>query len=272
VNAIQVHWSWLLGFARLRRLELGRSVSIDLSDLSRQGLARQLAAAAAVVTSPAGRLGPETASPADGAGRSSGAEAAAGAAAEGAAERRAAATVVAALPPLEHLALDQLELDSAGWWALADGQLLGGALTSLQLWRCGAPPEGLAPQPHPAGMAAARGVAGQPFRALRKLHLGAGDETEAALKLASALSRLEDLSLDTATRAVYRSGDLPRLSALTRLTRLVMTAPCGMTLKDGSCVEPLAATEELSLLKAQLPLLQFYKGPIPECDAATGQG
>jgi hypothetical protein len=154
MNAIQVHWSWLLGFPRLRRLELGRGASIDLAELTRQGLGEELAAAAAAVTSSGSRLGPRTPGLADRAFRSSGAEVAALAAADGAAEGRAATTkAAAALPPLEHLALDQAELDCASWRALADSQLLGRTLTSLHLWRCGAPPVGCVPQSYPPGPA-----------------------------------------------------------------------------------------------------------------------
>jgi hypothetical protein len=109
-----------------------------------------------------------------------------------------------------------------------------------------------------------------------KLDLGTGDETEAALKLVSALPRLEDLSLHTAGDAAFVSNDLQRLSALTRLTRLVMAPPYRTTLRDGRCVEPdihgpPAATDELSLLRAQLPLLQSYTGPVPRGGGTAAQ-
>ncbi len=148
------------------------------------------------------------------------------------------------LPPLEHLELDQAELDASGCAALAGGGLLGARLTSLVLSRCRLPARDELLRLGAAGvggdddggtaaggpLSAARAEQRQqlvrrnpPFHALRQLTLGVS-EPDASLTAVAALTGLRDLTLlhlRTGERG-FAAGAARRLAALTGLTRLVM--------------------------------------------------
>lgn len=188
------------------------------------------------------------------------------------------------LPPLEHLALSQPRLGAAGWCALADGALLGAKLTSLELWRCGAPPPGLLRQLRARSSSssctsslggAAPGGFG-PFPALVRLHLGTSGDPSDAVEAAAQLIHLRCLSLHhagSAARRGFGADDPGRLMALTELTRLVMMPVyTGYHVRWSLSQEPRVPwTPEEAALLAALPRLAFYDGPIPGCDPVRGQ-
>jgi len=214
------------------------------------------------------------------------------------------------LPPLQHLELNQAELDDYGWPALAGAGLLGQHLTSLVLSRCGLPARdtllqlgsagletdsgrgggggGGAPSSSLAGAAAAAAAAGArlqlpsaglsnrpPFPALRDLTVGVSAPEE-TLPAVAALTRLRDLALfhlRTGQRA-FSGGAAQQLSALTRLTRLVLLpaqAPVELRWSregdgDGGGAEAGAAGdgEEYNRREPRrlFPLIERYSGPL----------
>lgn len=192
-SAIELPPDWLLRLPHLRRLVCGHGVSLDLSELEETleaatQLQQQQQLAAGAAAAPEGAGGPSLAQ--------------------------------LSLPPLEHLELDQEDLDDRGWGALAGPRLLGATLTSLSLSRCRPPPERvLSPAPRAPGAPAAP----RPFPALRRLLMGVTDPA-AALAAAAALTGLRDLSLHH-----LRCGDRGfglgapwRLEGVRELTRLVL--------------------------------------------------
>lgn len=246
-SELQLPSEWLLGLPRLRRLSFGNAISLDLSELP-EAITGQ-----AVATS--GHIG--------------------------AAAPAAAPAVAAALPPLEHLELNQAAVDEFGWRGLASGALLGGSLTSLQLSRCGLPSadtlrwsvtswaaslEGAASagmlqqqgaiggSAAAAGISAVRGFSAQavPFLALRKLVVGVPDQIDSLVAVAQ-LPALHDLTcyhLHCGDGGFGPEAPL-RLTTLTNLTRLVMVP----VVHDWVC------SKTADDLRPLFPQIVEYEGP-----------
>ncbi|KAI8465382.1 MAG: hypothetical protein J3K34DRAFT_396170 [Monoraphidium minutum] len=189
-----------------------------------------------------------------------------------------------ALPPLRALSLSQVELDGGGWRALAAPTLLGAALTSLELWRAGAPPAGFSlPPPRRDAAPATPGApalalspteeAGGPFPKLERLHLGSDGDGRDLIAVASRLPRLRSLSLHAAAAGFGPAdpGRLAGLAGLSKLTLMPVSGGRGYARWAGRAGRVPFTPEEAEFLSA-LPRLEFYSGPVPGCGGAAAGG
>lgn len=260
--------SWLLGFPRLRRLACGHALSLDLAGFDEA--AAELLAAQRHRHHHHQQQPPVDNTPAS-------QQAAAGPPIDPGGGRPHACAARAALPPLEHLELDQASLPEPAWRALAAATALGGTLSSLCLSRTGLPPRGLllrlgAPAPGGGGSAGSyesgtcdSAAGGAPFPALRGLEVGVPSE-EGHLDSAAALTGLESLGLHHLRCGARRFGPgaPQRLAPLSRLMRLVLSPASEGWETWGADAAGAAARRgagELDGAETIWPGIVYYSGP-----------